>query len=112
MSSIQEIKELAEELNLNTGGLMGSCGKFPGARNLDDLYMKAMIGAVTTRAQARQEVRHIPLTIPDTPKHIGVDRAELIRLQQDDEVVKMGETSMSENHAGRTSFFDKRDGIV
>ncbi|KAK3753561.1 hypothetical protein RRG08_028616 [Elysia crispata] len=83
----------------------GACG--------DDPDMTAMVGAVTTRAQARQEVRHRPLTVPDTPKHTGVDLRELIRLQQDDEAIKgMGETAMSENRAGRTSFFEKRDGIV
>ena len=78
-------------------------GDVPGARNPDDPDMTAMAGAVTTRAQARQEVRHKPLTIPDTPKHTGVDRGELIRLHQDDEAIKrMGETAMSENRAGRT----------
>ncbi|KAK3785125.1 hypothetical protein RRG08_021925 [Elysia crispata] len=88
-------------------------GNVPGARNPDDPDMTAMVGAVTTRAQARQEVRHRPLTVPDTPKHTGMDRRELIRLQQDDETIKrMGETAMSENRAGRTSFFEKRDGIV
>ena len=75
--------------------------------------MTAMFGAVTTRVQARQEVRHKPLTVPDTQKHTGADRRELIRLQQDDEAIKrMGETAMSENRAGRTSFFEKSDGIV
>ena len=65
------------------------------------------------RAQARQEVRHKLNTIPDTPKHTEVDREELIRLQQDDEAIKRtGETAMSENRAGRTSFFEIRDGIV
>ena len=88
-------------------------GNVPGARNPDDPDMTAMVGAVTRRAQARQEVRHRPLTVPDTPKHTGVDRRELIRLQQDDEAIKrMGETAMSENRAGRTSFFEKRDWIV
>ncbi|KAK3758655.1 hypothetical protein RRG08_061098 [Elysia crispata] len=88
-------------------------GNVPGARNPDDPDMTAMVGTVTTRALARQEVRHRPLTVPDTPKRRGVDRGELIRLQQDDEAIKrMGETAMSENRAGRTSFFEKRDGIV
>ena len=87
-------------------------GNVPGARNPDDPDMTAMVGAVTTRPQARQEVRHKLLTVADTPKHTGVDRGELIRLQQDDEAIKrMGETAMSENRAGRT-FFEKRDGIV
>ena len=40
-------------------------GNVPSARNLDDPDITAMVGAVTTRAQARQEVRH---TTPDTPK--------------------------------------------
>ena len=87
-------------------------GNVPGARNPDDPDMTAMVGAVTTRAQARQEVRHKPLSVPGTPKHAGVDRRELIRLQQDDEAIKMGETAMYENRVGRTSFFEKRDGIV
>ncbi|KAK3710269.1 hypothetical protein RRG08_067266 [Elysia crispata] len=39
-------------------------GNVPGARNPDDPDMTAMVGAVTTRAQARQEVRHKPLTAP------------------------------------------------
>ena len=88
-------------------------GNVPGARNPDDPDMTAMVGAVTTRAQARQEVRHRPLTVPDTPKHTEVDQRELIRFQQDDEATKrMGETAMSENRAGRTSFFKKRDEIL
>ncbi|KAK3740635.1 hypothetical protein RRG08_025454 [Elysia crispata] len=75
--------------------------------------MIAMVGAVTARAQAKQEVRHGSLTVPGASKHTGVDRGELIRLQQDDEAIKrMGETSMSENRVGRTLFFEKRDGIV
>ena len=88
-------------------------GNVPGARNPVDPDMTAMVGAITTRVQARQEVRHRSLTVPDTPKHTGVDRRELIRLQQDDEAIKrMGEITTSENRAGRTSFFQKRDGIV
>ena len=88
-------------------------GNVPGAQNRDDPDMTTVVGAVTTRAQARQEVRHRPLTVPDTPKHTGVDRRELFQLQQDDEAINlMGETSMSENRAGKTPFFEKRDGIV
>ena len=79
-------------------------GNVAGARNPHDPDMTAMVEAVTTRVQARQEVRHKPLTIPATPKHTGVDRGELIRFQQNDEAIKrMGETAMSENRARRTS---------
>ena len=82
----------------------------PSARNPDDPDMTAIVGAVTTSAQARQEVRHRSLTVPDTPKYTGVDRRELIRLQQDDEAIKrMDETAMSENRAGRTSFFERKE---
>ena len=88
-------------------------GNVPDARNPDDPDMTAMVGALTTRPQTRQEVRHKPLTVTDTPTHTGVDWGELIRLQQDDEAIKrMGETVMSENRAGRTSLFEKKDGIV
>ena len=51
-------------------------GNVPGARNPDDPDdpdITGMVGTVTTRVQARQEVRHKPLTVPDTPKHTGVD---------------------------------------
>ena len=59
------------------------------------------------------EVVQATKPITDTLKLRGVDRGELIRLQQDDETIKrMGETAMSENRTGRTSFFEKRDGIV
>ena len=88
-------------------------GNVPVARNPGDPDMTAMVGAVTTRAQAINVVRHKPHTVLDTPKHTGVDWGELIRLQQNDEAIKrMGETAMSENREGRTSFFEKRDGIV
>ena len=93
-------------------------GNFPSARNPDDPDMTTMVGALTTRAQARQEVRHKALTIPNTPKHTRVDQGrggggELIRLQHDDENIKrMGETAMPKNRTRRTPFFEKRDGIV
>ena len=63
-------------------------GNVPGARNPDDPDMTSMVGAVTTRAQAKQEVRHKPLTVPYTPKHTRVSQGELIRLHQDGEATK------------------------
>ena len=41
-------------------------GNAPSARNPDVPDMTAMVGAVTKRAQARQVVRHKPLTVPHT----------------------------------------------
>ena len=66
-------------------------GNVPGARNPDDPDISVMVGAVTTRAQARQEAVRKPLKVPDAVKHTGMDRAELIRLQQEDYTIrKMG----------------------
>ena len=65
--------------------------------NPDEPDMIAMVCAVTTRAQAREKVKHKPYRLPDTPKHTGVDRVELIRLQQDGEtIVRISEGDMSE----------------
>ena len=63
-------------------------GNVPGARNPDDSDMSVMVGAVTTRAQARQEAVRKPLRVPDAVKHTGVDRAELIRLQREDYTIR------------------------
>ena len=57
-------------------------GNVVGARNPDDPDMSVLVGAVTTRAQGRQEAVRKPLRVPDAVKHTEVDRAELIRLQQ------------------------------
>ena len=71
-------------------------GNVPGARNPDDPDMSVMVGTVMTTAQARQEPLRVLLKVPDAVKHIGVDRAELIRLQQEDYTIrKMGETIKS-----------------
>ena len=63
-------------------------GKVPGATNPDNPDMSVMVGAVTTRAQARQEAVRKPLRVPDALKHTGVDQAELIRLQLEDYTIK------------------------
>ena len=82
-------------------------GNVPGARNPDDPDMSVMVGAVTSRAQARQEVVRKPLRVPDAGKHAGVNRAELIPLQQQDYTIrKMGEAMTSTVSAGKTSSFE------
>ena len=88
-------------------------GNVPGARNQDDPDMSVLVGAVTTRAEGRQEVMRKPLRVPDAVKHTGVDRAELIRLHQQDYTIrKMGEGMTSTFRAGRTSSFETKNGIV
>ena len=86
-------------------------GNVPGARNPDDLDMSVLVGAVTTRAQARQEAVRVPLRVPDAGKHAGVDQAELILLQQQDYTIrKMWEAMMLTACAGKTSSFDNDEG--
>ena len=88
-------------------------GNVPGARNTDDPDMSVMVNAVTTRAQARQEAVQNPLRVPDAVKHTGVDRAELIRLQQEDYTIrKMGKAMTLTVHAENTSSFEMKNGIV
>ena len=54
--------------------------------------LNCLLRAVRNRAQARQEAVQKPLRVTDTVKLTGVDRAELIRLQQEDYTIrKMGE---------------------
>ena len=81
-------------------------GNVPGARNPDDPAMSVMVGAVTTRAQARQEVVRKPRRVPDAGKHAGVDRAELIPLQQHDYTIRKMEAMTSTVSAGKTSSFE------
>ena len=57
-------------------------GNVPRARNSNDPDMSVMVGYLTARAQARQEVVRKPLRVPDAGEHAGVDRAEPIPLQQ------------------------------
>ena len=88
-------------------------GNVPAARNPDDPDMSVMVGAVMTRAQARQEAVRKWLRVPDAVKHTGVDRAELIRLQQEDYTIrKMGEPVTPTVRAGKTSSFEMKNGIV
>ena len=54
-----------------------------------------------------------PLRVPDAVKHTGGDRAELIRLQQEDYTIrKMGEAMTPTVRARKTSSFEMKNGIV
>ena len=88
-------------------------GNVPGAMNPEDPDMSVRVSAVTTRAPERQEAGRKPLRVPDAMKHTGVDRAELIQLQQENYTIKkMAEAVMSTGRVGKTSFFEKKNGIV
>ena len=81
-------------------------GNVPGARNPDDPDMSVMVGAVTANAQARQEVVRKTFRVADAGKHAGVDRAELILLQQQDYTIRKMEAMTSTVSAGKTSSFE------
>ena len=54
-----------------------------------------------------------PLRVPDAGKHTGVDRAEWIRLHQQDYTIrKMEEAMTSTVRAGKPSSFEVKNGIV
>ncbi|GFR59146.1 hypothetical protein ElyMa_000049600 [Elysia marginata] len=59
-------------------------GNVDGARGPEDPGMSMMVGAATTRAQAKRDAVTKPLRVPDMERHGGVDREQLIKLQQED----------------------------
>ncbi|GFS11607.1 Gypsy retrotransposon integrase-like protein 1 [Elysia marginata] len=75
--------------------------------------MSVMVGAATTRAQAKRGAVTKPLRVLDMERHGGVDREQLIKLQQEDpriqELVGAGRTS---RRGGKVVSFEKARGIV
>ncbi|GFO39219.1 hypothetical protein PoB_006572400 [Plakobranchus ocellatus] len=59
-------------------------GNVEGARSPEDPDMSVMVDAATTRAQAKREAVTKPLRVPDIERHVGVDREQLIKFQQED----------------------------
>ncbi|GFR61693.1 zinc finger protein [Elysia marginata] len=88
-------------------------GNVDGARSPEDPDMSVMVGAATTRAQAKRDAVTKPLRVPDMERHGGVDRQQLIKLQQDDpriqQLVDAGRTS---RRGGKVVSFEKARGIV
>ncbi|GFR58247.1 hypothetical protein ElyMa_000025200 [Elysia marginata] len=88
-------------------------GNVDGARSPEDPDMSVMVGAATTRAQAKGDLVTKPLRGPDMERHGGVDREQLIKLQQEDpriqELVDVGRTS---RRGGKIVSFEKARGIV
>ncbi|GFO19444.1 Pol polyprotein [Plakobranchus ocellatus] len=72
-------------------------GNVEGARSPEDPDMSLMVGASTTRAQAKREAVTKPLRVPDIERHVGVDHEQLIKLQQEDTRI------LAQVDAGRTS---------
>ncbi|GFR99803.1 reverse transcriptase [Elysia marginata] len=86
-------------------------GNVDGDRSTEDPNMSVMVGAATTRAQPDAVTK--PLRVPDMKRHGGVDREQLIKLQQEDpriqELVDAGRTS---RRGGKVVSFEKARGIV
>ncbi|GFR58041.1 reverse transcriptase [Elysia marginata] len=75
--------------------------------------MSVIVGAATTRAQAKCDAVTKPLRVPDMERYRGVDREQLIKLHQEDpriqELVDAGRTS---RRGGKVVSFEKMRGIV
>ncbi|GFO20040.1 gypsy retrotransposon integrase-like protein 1 [Plakobranchus ocellatus] len=68
-----------------------------------------MVGAATTRAQAKREAVTKPLRVPD----IGVDREQLIKLQQEDpRILALVDAERTSPKGGKIVSFEKARGIV
>ncbi|GFS27398.1 hypothetical protein ElyMa_005265300 [Elysia marginata] len=75
--------------------------------------MSVMVGAATTRAQAKRDAVTKPLLVPDMERHGGVDREQLIKLQQEDpRIQEPVDTDRTSRRGGKVVSFEKARGIV
>ncbi|RUS68974.1 hypothetical protein EGW08_023266 [Elysia chlorotica] len=88
-------------------------GNVDGARSPDDPDVTKVVGAVTTRAQMKKEKEVKTLMVPRMERHVGVDRAELIRLQDEDQAIQaMARSTSPKSRRGKTVSFERRHGVV
>ncbi|RUS73848.1 hypothetical protein EGW08_018392 [Elysia chlorotica] len=87
-------------------------GNVDGARNHEDPDTSMVVGAVTTRAQARKEGKPRALEVPERERHAGIDRTELIKLKSEDQVIQ--ETARATDSKGNEGklHFKRRRGVV
>ncbi|GFO20511.1 gypsy retrotransposon integrase-like protein 1 [Plakobranchus ocellatus] len=75
--------------------------------------MCVMVGAATTRAQAEREAVTKPLRVPDIERHEGVDREQLIKVQQEDpRILALVDAGRTSRRGGKVVSFEKARGIV
>ena len=87
-------------------------GNVDGARNPDDPE-DWMVGAATTRAQAGREEEKKVLKVPKVERHGGVDRKELIRLQEEDQaIMKLADATEPKKRGNKSARFEKRQGVI
>ncbi|GFO24247.1 hypothetical protein PoB_005075200 [Plakobranchus ocellatus] len=88
-------------------------GNVEGARSPEDPDMFMVVGAATTRAQAKREAVTKPLRVPDIDGHVGVDREQLIKLQQEDpRILALVDAVRTSRRGGKIVSFEKARGIV
>ncbi|RUS84404.1 hypothetical protein EGW08_007788 [Elysia chlorotica] len=88
-------------------------GNVDGARSPDDPDVTKVVGAVTTRTQIQKEKEVKTLMVPRMERHVGVDRAELIRLQNEDQAIQaMTRSTSPKSRRGKTVSFERRPGVV
>ncbi|GFO46867.1 Zinc finger protein [Plakobranchus ocellatus] len=88
-------------------------GNVEGARSPEDPDMSVMVGAATTRAQGKHEAVTKPLRVPDIERHVGVDREQLIKLQQEDpRILALVDAGRTSRRGGKVVSFEKARGIV
>ncbi|GFN86557.1 hypothetical protein PoB_001306300 [Plakobranchus ocellatus] len=75
--------------------------------------MSVMVGAGTTRAQTKREAVTKAFRVPDIERHVGVDREQLIKLQQEDSrILALVDTGRTSRRGGKVVSFEKARGTV
>ncbi|GFO13650.1 hypothetical protein PoB_004015500 [Plakobranchus ocellatus] len=78
-----------------------------------DPDMSVMVGAATTRAQAKREAVTKPLRVSDIERHVEVDREQLIKLQQEDSrILALVDAGRTSRRGRKIVSFEKARGIV
>ncbi|GFO05850.1 hypothetical protein PoB_003235500 [Plakobranchus ocellatus] len=84
-----------------------------GARSPEDPDMSVMVGAATTRAQVKRKAVTKPLRVPDIKRHVGVDREQLIKLQQEDpRILALVDAGRTSRRGRKVVSFEKAMDIV
>ncbi|GFO26819.1 gypsy retrotransposon integrase-like protein 1 [Plakobranchus ocellatus] len=88
-------------------------GNVEGARSPENPDISVMVGAVTTRAQARCEAVTKPLRVPDIERHIEIDREQLIKFQREDpRILALVDAGRTSRRGGKVVSFERARGIV
>ncbi|GFS19588.1 hypothetical protein ElyMa_003293700 [Elysia marginata] len=88
-------------------------GNVDGASSPEDPDMSVIVGAAMTRAQAKRDAVTKPLRVADMERHGGVEREQLIKLQQEDpRIQELVDADRTSRRGGKVVSFEKARGIV